>query len=62
MWRLESDLDEAESLEQHILRLVEFIESKVTAFKVLIETCEVAIFCGYFPGRRCKSGMNCLQK
>jgi Domain of unknown function (DUF4279) len=49
MWSLQSDLDELESLEQHISRLVEFVESRVIAFTELIKTCEIGIFCGYFP-------------
>lgn len=49
MWRLESDLDESDSVEQHISRLVEFVEEREIAFIKLIKTCEVDIFCGYFP-------------
>ncbi|MEP6901672.1 MAG: DUF4279 domain-containing protein [Actinomycetota bacterium] len=49
LWLLESDLDEMESLDQHISRLIDFVESRAAAFKELIKTCEVDIFCGYFP-------------
>ncbi len=49
LWSLDSDLDELESLEQHISRLVEFLESRELAFKEIIQTCEVDIYCGYFP-------------
>ena len=49
MWRLESDCDETEPLDRHISRLVDFIESRESAFKRLTADCEFDIFCGYFP-------------
>ena len=49
MWRLESDIDESESLDAHLIRLIEFVESRISVFENLSETCEFDIFCGYFP-------------
>jgi hypothetical protein len=49
MWRLESDLGESDSLDKHLSRLADFVESREAVFKELIKTCEVDIFCGYFP-------------
>lgn len=49
MWGLESDIDESESLDAHLIRLIEFIESKISVFENLSQTCEFNIFCGYFP-------------
>ena len=48
MWRLESDADQAEPLDQHISRLVDFIESREKEFNKLIDDCKFDIFCGYF--------------
>lgn len=48
MWLLESDLEPTEPLEEHITRLIEFIESRVNDLRKLIETCEMDIFCGCF--------------
>src|SRR4051812_45831358 len=51
MWSIKSDLDETESLETHITRIIEFIENRETVFKELIKTCEFDIFCGYFSNQ-----------
>lgn len=49
MWRLESDANEMEPLDQHISRLIDFIESRENDFKNLQPNCKFDIFCGYFP-------------
>lgn len=49
MWGLESDIDSLEPLDAHLTRLIEFIESRLTNIKKLIQTCEIDMFCGYFP-------------
>jgi hypothetical protein len=49
MWQLESDIERTEPFENHITRIVEFIESRESALRELIRTCEIDIFCGYFP-------------
>jgi hypothetical protein len=48
MWRLESDADETEPLDQHISRLVDFIESRGDTFKKLSADCKLDMYCGFF--------------
>lgn len=47
LWRLESGLTSDRPLEDHIEKLVEFIEQKLPAFKELMKECESDLFCGY---------------
>ncbi len=47
LWVLESGIDSSEPLDGHIEKLVEIIERKLDAFKILLQKCEIDIFCGF---------------
>lgn len=47
LWRLESGLTSNRPLEEHIEKLVEFIEQKLPTFNELMKECESDLFCGY---------------
>lgn len=50
MWSLESPLSSETDLVDHIKYLVEFIEGKLPALKILMAQCEADLFCGYDSG------------
>ena len=47
-WVLESDLENADSLEEHIEHLISIIESKESEFIFLSKDCRIEIYCGIF--------------
>lgn len=47
LWVLESGLETTESLETHIVKLLEIIETNVNQFKLLSKNCFIELFCGF---------------
>lgn len=49
VWILESNLDKAERLEEHITTLVNFANQNSTILKQISAQATISIFCGYCP-------------
>ncbi len=47
LWVLDSGLNHDQPLEDHIKRLVEYIEQKSSILNTLLPHCEVELFCGF---------------
>lgn len=47
-WILDSDLEEAGSLDAHVDYLVAIVESKYLAFERLSKNCKIELYCGFF--------------
>ncbi|MBI1747960.1 MAG: DUF4279 domain-containing protein [Acidobacteria bacterium] len=50
LWILDSGLDNSQPIEQHIIKLVWYIESKSSVLQTLLSSCEIDLFCGYSSG------------
>lgn len=46
-WLLNSGVDDSEPLEEHIRKLLSYIEQNITAFKTLLVDCEVDMRCAF---------------
>jgi hypothetical protein len=56
LWLLESRLDRAQGLDEHIADLVAYAEARREAFDELSRDCEVDISCGVFSGDDAQGG------
>jgi hypothetical protein len=56
MWLLESTLDRARPLDQHIEEIAAFVEAHQQAVDSLRDQCVIDIFCGLFSGDGAQGG------
>ena len=61
LWILESDLENANYLEEHIEHLISIIESKESEFIFLSKDCRIDIYCGLFVEDKDEQGSFCLS-